>query len=243
MAGSSKIHWTNDTWNPVTGCSKVSQGCKNCYAEVLAKKFRERGMPGYENGFAVTLHPERIKQPLRWKAPRRVFVNSMSDLFHEEIPRAFLDDVWEVMAQTERHTYQILTKRPENIPPDLQWLPNVWLGVSTEDQDNYVKRMPYLLQTGAPVRFISAEPLLGPIDLDAALILPDWVIVGGESGNGHRLMELDWARSLRDQCQQAAIPFFYKQGNSFHPGRDRILDGEMWEEYPCQENQTPDACA
>jgi protein gp37 len=245
MSDNSAIEWTDATWNPVTGCTEVSPGCDNCYAKTFAERWR--GTPGhhFENGFDVTLRPERIDQPLRWKKPRKVFVNSMSDLFHEAIPDEFIAEVFATMAKSPRHTYQVLTKRHgrmrsllkrlsfrDNLAHLAPWpLPNVWLGVSVEDQKRADIRIPALLNTPAAVRFLSCEPLLGPVDLemvdwDGATGLTvlehppngiDWVIVGGESGPGARPMDPAWARQLRDQCQAASVPFHFKQWGAFAP--------------------------
>lgn len=305
-----KIEWTDETWNPVTGCTKVSPGCDNCYAEKITERFHGKG------SFAeVKLHPDRLDHPLRWRKPRRVFVNSMSDLFHEAIPDDYLARVFAVMALTPQHTYQILTKRhgrmrsllrdechcgsghapsihlrsamawavskanPDRVPGvpdeaehriyfDTPWpLRNVWLGVSVEDQKRADLRIPALLDSPAAVRFLSCEPLLGGVDLKAHWLRPtfpgpriSWAIIGGESGPGARPMHPDWARHLRDQCQAAGVPFFFKQWGSWAPavnldpdlrerateqiaGQDyvcrvgkkaagRVLDGRAWDEYP-----------
>lgn len=310
-----KIEWTDATWNPITGCSKVSAGCKNCYAERFAK--RMAGRLGYpvENPFAVTLHPDRLDKPLNWRKPRRIFVNSMSDLFHPDVPDAFIDRVFAWMGVANWHTFQVLTKRPKRMASYLsasatpirvlgrmnflgraritswpalghnEWpLPNVWLGTSVENQRAADERIPLLLQTPAAVRWISAEPLLGPVNLSRfkpfdgecfcqyrsdgckpqeALGCPetaiDWVVVGGESGPGARPMHPDWARSLRDQCKAAGVPFLFKQHGEWRKatqadwdnpktkvreyfGRHyvrvgkkaagRLLDGVLHDEYP-----------
>jgi len=304
MADNSKIEWTEASWNPVTGCVEVSPGCDNCYAKTFAERWR--GIPGhhFEQGFDVTLRPERLGQPMRWTRPRRIFVNSMSDLFHDAIPDEFIARVFAVMAATPRHTYQLLTKRharmrsllnnpewrsdvfPRESVLDLHgpsrplptWpLSNVWLGVSVEDQKWADIRIPALLDTPAAIRWLSMEPLLGPVDLrDCAGVdaleqdwvggdsggsgaphpFVDWVVVGGESGRGARPMEPSWARSLRDQCTKAGVPFFFKQWGQWAPDGDapyapgtvpdmhsmiwcsskklagRELDGRMWDEYP-----------
>ncbi len=316
MSDNSKIEWTDATWNPVTGCTKVSPGCDHCYAETFAERFR--GVPGhhFENGFDVQLRPDKLDQPLRWKRPRRVFVNSMSDLFHDSVPDNYIGSVFEVMAKAPQHTFQILTKRPGRMRSllnrwarqgeaeswagpatavfrraDMVWcgpiawpLPNVWLGVSAEDQKWADIRIPALLETPAAVRFVSAEPLMGPIDLrhwvpdldddgeklcqphgkwmddDHGCSVLDWVIVGGESGPGARPMHPDWARSIRDQCQAASVPFHFKQWGAWSWRMDdpwpddvdgvlgkgrgwvrarvgkraagRELDGRTWDEYP-----------
>ena len=320
MGDKTGIQWTDATWNPIRGCSRVSEGCRNCYAEKVAKRFNGPGMPydgliartGQWNG-KITIADNLIDRPLRWKKPRRIFVNSMSDLFHENVPDSVIDKVFAVMALSKKHTFQILTKRPErmlaycktlgrhhsydrvsiaakeirkskgffwSLDNNAGWhLPNVWLGVSVEDQATADERIPLLLQTPSAVRWISAEPLLGPIDLDAMSRTPgadpdevtevddeygpplsgvggiDWVVVGGESGPGARPMHLDWARSLRDQCQAADVPFFFKQWGEFAPNwfcdddgkydggpiwmdrvgkksAGRLLDGREHNEYP-----------
>jgi protein gp37 len=229
----SKIEWTDRTWNPVTGCTKVSQGCKNCYAERLYERFHGHG--SFKN---ILMHSNRLDQPLHWKKPSMVFVNSMSDLFHEDVPFEFVDMCFMIMAEASTHTFQILTKRPErlleysknNLLEDLWPLPNVWLGVSVEDQKAADERIPVLIKIPAAVRFLSCEPLLGPINLSirfsscstiealhshpcTSIDKPfiSWVICGGESGPGARPMHPEWARSLRDQCQAAGVPFFFKQ--------------------------------
>ena len=311
MATNSKIEWTDATWNPVTGCSKVSEGCRNCYAERLSHRFGWTKKPwtGPNAGENLKLHPERMEQPLRWKKPRRVFVNSMSDLFHEEVPFEFIQDVFDVMVKAWWHTFQILTKRPERMKNFMErfmaqrreyaetlkdneirrqareWAAhppkNIWLGVSVENQKAADERIPYLLETPAAVRFLSCEPLLGPVDLTNYLPYSyqatdewgaftdvydqpgvDWVIVGGESGPGARPMHPDWVRSIRDQCQEAGVPFFFKQWGSWFPlgqksngwngiskhrndewpfqpmyriGKQlagRLLDGREWNEMP-----------
>lgn len=223
------IEWTDVTWNPTTGCDKVSPGCKNCYAERLVERFPQ----SFPQGFRFTLHPERLRQPYRWRKPRRVFVNSMSDLFHEQMPMSFLLEIFKVMRETPQHTYQILTKRHKRLlelDPFIDWPPNVWMGVSVENQ-KYAERIDFLRQTGAKVKFVSCEPLLGPVELDLRGI--DWVIVGGESGPNHRPIDPAWVRSLRDQCQRANVPFFFKQwGGRTSKSGGRLLDGRTWDELP-----------
>jgi protein gp37 len=208
-ASTTAIEWTDATWNPVTGCDKVSPGCDHCYAEKIALSDTKN----FPTGFAVTLHPERLDKPLHWRRPRRVFVNSMSDMFHDQIADEFIEQVWNTMAAAPRHTFQILTKRPgrmRSLAHRLPVLSNVWLGVSAEDQRWAEIRVPVLLDTPAAVRFISAEPLLGAIDLTPYLPQLDWVIVGGESGPNYRPMNPDWARDLRDQCTSAGVAFLFK---------------------------------
>ncbi|WP_055108914.1 DUF5131 family protein [Paenibacillus ihumii] len=298
MSDKTGIEWADATWNPVTGCTKVSEGCRNCYAKTFTERFE--GTPGhyFETGFKVTVRPEKLDQPLRWKRPRRIFVNSMSDLFHPDVPDGYIDQVFAVMALCPQHTFQVLTKRPERmleyitsrreniceslafeapdgqrvidllggewIPPqigefgrveikgyfdnvEIPWpLPNVWLGVSVENQKAADERTPLLLQTPAAVRFLSCEPLLGPVIIpevfmnridwgegprdwpDGAGII-DWIIAGGESGRGARPMHPNWARSLRDQCQAAGISFFFKQWGEFGPVNPTgLYDPEYW---------------
>jgi protein gp37 len=314
VSANSAIEWTDATWNPVTGCTKVSAGCDHCYAETFAERWR--GTPGhyFEHGFDVQLRPDKLGLPLRWRKPRKVFVNSMSDLFHDQVPDEYIAEVFAVMARTPQHTYQVLTKRHARMrsllsSPEFKgrvattygrahedadaandWLyyagwplPNVWLGVSVEDQQWADIRIPALMQTPAAVRFLSCEPLLGPIDLDVWTCpcnrrrwvddqnwspeypkewrgerspgdgrIPcgfcnhggwdeedidrpgiGWVIAGGESGRGARPMSPDWARSLRDQCQAADVPFLFKQWGGHTPKTGgRELDGRTWDQYP-----------
>ena len=289
---STKIEWTDETWSPVTGCTKVSEGCRNCYAERMAKRLAGRyGYPAdgmycitcmeYHEGeecptclgrliprssFDVTLQPDRLDQPLRWKKPRMVFIPSMGDLFHKDVPFEFVDTVFDIMARADRHTFQLLTKRPERMLAFTQewdygdWLlPNVWFGVSVENQEMADERIPLLLQTPAAVRFVSCEPLLGPVELGYECLEcgeyyrfseisnaegecrdgvgcsgserwrgVDWVIVGGETGPGARPMDPDWARDIRDQCQEAGVPFFFKQMS----GRQTIPDDLRIREMP-----------
>jgi protein gp37 len=234
MGDHSAIEWTDATWNPVTGCTKVSPGCKHCYAERLAARLQAMGNQRYRNGFAVTLHPDQVDLPLRWAQPRRIFVNSMSDLVHEAVPEAFIARVFAVMARAPRHIFQVLTKRADRaaeLAPRLPWPPNVWQGVSVETA-RYTGRIERLRRIPAAVRFLSVEPLLGPIP---ALPLDgiDWVIVGGESGPRHRPLDPVWARDIRDQCVRAHVPFFFKQwGGKTSKSGGRILDGRTWDETP-----------
>ena len=234
MAVGSKIEWTDATWNPVTGCNKVSPGCKLCYAERLSKRLKATGMTKYRNGFALTTHPDALEIPLRWRKPRTIFVNSMSDLFHDEVPDQFVQDVFAVMEAANWHRYQVLTKRPERVADldsGLPWPEQVWLGVSVESE-GYVYRIDLLRKCGAALKFLSLEPLLGPLpnlNLDGI----DWVIVGGESGPGSRPMEAEWARDIRNQCADAGVPFYFKQwGGVFKKRNGRELDGRTWEEMP-----------
>lgn len=234
MGDKSAIEWTDATWNPVTGCSKVSPGCKNCYAERLAFRLQAMGNPRYQNGFSVTLHPDQLDLPLRWSQPRRIFVNSMSDLFHESVPEAYIHEVFGVMSRAHWHIFQILTKRAERlaeIASSLPWPQNVWQGVSVENKD-YAWRISHLVKVPAAVRFISVEPLLGPIP-HLSLRGISWVIVGGESGPGYRPVKPEWVREIRDQCLRAKIPFFFKQwGGITSKSGGRRLDRRVWNEMP-----------
>ena len=230
-----KIEWTDATWNPVTGCHKISPGCKHCYAERMSKRLHAAGMPKYRNGFAVvTTHPDALDIPLRWRKPRAIFVNSMSDLFHDAVPDDFIRQVFAVMTQAHWHRYQVLTKRPERLlalNETLPWPPQVWLGVSVES-DRYVGRIDLLRQTDAAVKFLSLEPLLGPLP-SLNLHGIDWVIVGGESGPGARPMQREWAADIRDQCLAAGVPFHFKQwGGVFKKRNGRLLDGREWNDFP-----------
>jgi protein gp37 len=236
VAIESAIEWTDATWNPVTGCTQVSPGCDHCYALTFAERFR--GVPGhpYEQGFDLRLWPERLELPLRWKKPRRIFVNSMSDLFHADVPEAFVRRVFDTMLQADWHTYQILTKRPQRLArlsQSLPWASHIWIGVSVES-NAYAWRADYLRQVPAAIRFISAEPLLGPVD---ALNLDDlhWVITGGESGAGHRRCDPAWVRDVRDRCVAEGVAYFHKQWGGRTPkAGGRILDGRTWDELPAQ---------
>lgn len=234
MSASSSIEWTDSTWNPVTGCTKVSQGCKHCYAQRFAERFR--GIPGhpFEQGFDLRLWPDRLELPLQWKEPRRIFVNSMSDLFHERVPTAFIRKVFATMGAARQHTFQILTKRAKRVGelgPSLPWKPNIWQGVSIERMD-VAWRADELRKVPADVRFLSLEPLLGPLDeLDLSGI--QWVIVGGESGPGARPMKKEWVRTIRDICHRESVPFFFKQWGGVQKARaGRVLDGKLHDEFP-----------
>ncbi|MFK0732425.1 MAG: DUF5131 family protein [Gloeotrichia echinulata GP01] len=223
------IEWTDKTWNPTTGCNKVSPGCVHCYAEAITKRFPNN----FKNGFDLTLHPERLKEPIKWRTPSRIFVNSMSDLFHEDVPLDFIQNVFKVIEATPWHIYQILTKRPERLlelASGLDFHKNIWLGVSVENQ-NYVERIDFLRQVPASVRFLSCEPLLGALNLDLTDI--HWVIVGGESGQKYRPMKIEWAQNIRDQCQSAGVAFFFKQiGGKTSKSGGRLLDNRIWDEMP-----------
>ncbi|MGE8022118.1 DUF5131 family protein [Peribacillus frigoritolerans] len=234
MAGKSSIEWTEATWNPVTGCNKVSQGCKHCYAERMAKRLSAMGNPRYANVFSVTLHHDLVDLPYKWKKPRKVFVNSMSDLFHEEVPLDFIQKVFKTMNETPHNTYQILTKRSKRLSElaeFLNWTPNIWIGTSVENEDvSY--RINDLRKVPAQIRFLSLEPLIGPLNF---LDLKDihWVIVGGESGPGSRPMEAEWVRTIRDQCEEQRIAFFFKQWGGVQKHRfGRVLDNKTYDEYP-----------
>jgi protein gp37 len=238
MSASTEIEWTDATWNPVTGCSKITRGCDHCYAERFSERFRGVHRHPFENGFDLTLRPERLKQPLFWRQPRRIFVNSMSDLFHKEVPRKFIDAVFDTMEDAHWHTFQVLTKRSSLMTRYLKSRygtglapSHIWLGVSVEDAKNVV-RMKHLRAAQASVKFISFEPLLGPvgkINLDGI----HWTIVGGESGPESRPMAQEWATEIRDQCRAAKVAFFFKQWGGVRPkSGGRLLDGREWNQYP-----------
>lgn len=231
----SKIEWTDETWNPITGCTKVSPGCKNCYAEKMAKRLQYMGAAKYRNGFDVTIHHGSLRKPYRWKKPRMIFVNSMSDLFHEKVPDSFIIDVFNTMVENPRHTFQVLTKRPERMAKiawELPFSENVWLGVSVESQ-KYTSRIYSLLDVGAKVHFLSCEPLLGPLDLNPWLDELNWIIVGGESGPKARPMDPQWVISIRDQCEKAKVPFFFKQWGGVNKKKTgRLLHGLEYNGMP-----------
>lgn len=235
MGERSSIEWTEASWNPVTGCSRVSPGCKHCYAQRIARRLQARGNPRYHNGFKVTQQADLLNLPLRWHRPRMIFVNSMSDLFHEEVPLEFIQEVFGVMVQAHWHTFQVLTKRANRLielAPHLSWPPNAWVGVSIENQD-YAWRADCLRDVPAKVRFLSCEPLLGDLNLKLEGI--HWVIVGGESGLGARPMQEEWVRAVRDQCVEAGLPFFLKQWGGVWDKRGKekaLLDGKLWQEWP-----------
>lgn len=260
MSGKSKIEWTDATWNPVTGCTKVSPGCAHCYAETFAKRFR--GVPDhpYEQGFDLKLWPDRLNLPLTWQGPRMIFVNSMSDLFHEDVPDDFISKVCDIMSRAKHHIFQVLTKRSERMlkwtmahfcsdgsrkDGKPTWPQNVWLGVSLENQD-YIWRIRHLQKTPATIRFLSIEPLLSHVSLDSSLLETiQWVIVGGESGPRARPMEPKWVYEIRAQCEKYRVPFFFKQWGTYDPtgkrvGKKfagRILDGRTWDEVPVSLSQ------
>ena len=234
MALSSSIEWTDSTWNPVTGCTKISSGCSNCYAERMALRLKAMGNPSYLNGFNVTLHEDILTLPLKWKKPQTIFVNSMSDLFHDDIPVEFIQRVFEIMRRADWHCFQILTKRSERmleLSPQLPWVSNIWMGVTVE-ADNYTYRIEHLSKTGAKVKFLSLEPLLSPIS-NLQLKGIDWVIVGGESGPNARPMKKDWVVDIRNQCQNEKVPFFFKQWGGINKKKaGRELEGRIWNETP-----------
>ena len=234
MSTLSEIEWTDVTWNPVTGCTKISHGCKHCYAERMAKRLREMGVKKYRGGFSVAVHESTLGDPLKWKQPRLVFVNSMSDLFHQSVPATFIDRVFDVMIHAPQHVFQVLTKRPNRVlqmNERLCWSPNIWLGTSIESQ-RWLSRLEQLKESSARVKFLSLEPLLGPLP-DLKLGGIDWVIVGGESGPGARPMEADWVRNIRDQCIRDDVPFFFKQwGGVFKKKTGRTLDDREWNQMP-----------
>lgn len=240
VAQRSSIEWTDATWNPVTGCTQVSPGCGHCYAKTFAERWR--GIPGhhYEMGFDLTLRPDRLQQPLEWKRPSTIFVNSMSDLFHEDVPLDHIAAVFETMREAHWHTFQVLTKRAERLAelaPMLPWPSNVWMGVSVENQ-RWTTRIDALRTVPAAVRFLSCEPLLAPLRLNLSGI--HWVIAGGESGPGARPMNPEWARAIRDQCVLKRVPFFFKQWGAYNEegirkgkgASGRLLDGRTWDERP-----------
>jgi len=234
MAVNSGIEWTETTWNPVTGCSKISPGCKHCYAERMALRLQAMGQPNYQNGFQVTLHERMLSLPLDWRKPRMIFVNSMSDLFHKDVPTPFIKKTFDIIRKASWHTFQVLTKRSDRFREIEQTITipkNVWLGVSVECED-YLYRIDDLRATNAPVKFLSLEPLIGPLPgLDLEGI--DWVIVGGESGPGARPMKEEWVMEIRDTCLRSGVPFFFKQwGGVFKKRAGRILDGRTWDQMP-----------
>jgi protein gp37 len=234
MSFSSSIEWTDSTWNPVTGCTKISSGCANCYAERMALRLKAMGNPSYINGFSVTLHDDLLQLPLKWKKPQSIFVNSMSDLFHNDVPVDFIQGVFDVMRRADWHCYQILTKRPERmleLNPYLPWMANILMGVTVE-ADKYTYRIDHLKKTSAKVKFLSLEPLLSPIP-NLQLKGIDWVIVGGESGPNARPIQKDWVIDIKNQCQNSKVPFFFKQWGGVNKKKaGRELEGRIWNETP-----------
>lgn len=234
MSGLSLIEWTDATWNPVTGCTKISAGCKHCYAERMSERLKAMGKPQYVNAFELTLQPQVLEVPLRWRSPKTIFVNSMSDLFHERVGLEFTRRVFDVMNRCPQHTFQVLTKRPHiaaDMAPSLTWSPNVWMGASVEDR-RVLHRIESLRRIPAAIRFLSVEPLIGSLPrLPVAGI--DWVIVGGESGPGAREMKVEWVRAIRDRCVAKGVPFFFKQWGGVNKKKTgRVLDGRTWDEVP-----------
>ena len=234
MGLGSGIEWTESTWNPVTGCDKISPGCKYCYAERMAERLQAMGQPNYQRGFELTLQPRMLELPLHWRKPQTIFVNSMSDLFHDEVPLPYIQQVFDVMRRAHWHRFQVLTKRADRlaaVSADLTWSPNIWMGVSVEST-TYVGRIDRLRTTGAAVKFLSLEPLLGPLPgLDLRAI--DWAIVGGESGPHARPMDEAWVVDLREQCRLAGVPFFFKQwGGKNKKKAGRLLEGRTWDQMP-----------
>ncbi len=234
MASRTTIEWTEMSWNPVTGCSKCSAGCANCYAERMARRLRSMGNKRYINGFNVTLHPDLLEVPISWKSPKMIFVNSMSDLFHPKVPLYFIKQVFKIMGECSQHIFQLLTKRSERlseIAPKLTWSDNIWLGVTAENS-NVIHRLKDLKKTQADVKFVSCEPLIGPIDR-LPLSGIDWLIVGGESGPGARPMKKEWVENIRLQCKRANVPFFFKQWGGVHKKKaGRLLNGNIYDEMP-----------
>ena len=234
MSTISSIEWTDTTWNPVTGCTKISHGCKHCYAERMSRRLQAMGVEKYRRGFEIVEHPSVLDEPLAWRKPRMVFVNSMSDLFHQSVSSEFIEAVFSVMNRAPRHTFQVLTKRPARVAQldrRLRWTPNIWLGVTIESE-RWMDRLALLVQTGAQTKFLSLEPLLGPLP-SLHLEGVDWVITGGESGPGARPVEANWIRDIRDLCLESEVPFFFKQwGGVFKKRTGRTLDGKVWNQWP-----------
>lgn len=228
------IEWTEVTWNPTTGCNKISEGCRFCYAEIMSRRLQAMGQPKYQNGFELTLHADTLTIPYTWKKPRIVFVNSMSDLFHKNIPLDYIREVFRVMKDNHMHTFQVLTKRADILARYnslLDWAPNIWMGVSVENQ-KVIERIDYLRNTGAFIKFLSLEPLIGPIQ-DLNLFNIDWVIVGGESGPKARPMKKEWVIDIKDQCDKADVKFFFKQWGGFNKKKaGRQLEGKTYNEMP-----------
>ncbi|MFC2170907.1 DUF5131 family protein [Calditrichota bacterium] len=240
MAMSSRIEWTESTWNPITGCNKVSPGCKHCYAERMSKRLQAMGQQNYRDGFEVRVHEHVLEFPLKWKKPQTIFVNSMSDLFHEKVTEEFIFRIFDVMKRAHWHRFQILTKRSERLLEMnqlLEWAENIWMGVSVENQ-KYTSRIDPLRQTNANIKFLSIEPLIGPIDvLDLEGI--DWVIVGGESGPKSRVIKKEWIIKIRDMCLESGVPFFFKQWGGVNKKKNgRSLEGKKWNQMPDIEQDT-----
>lgn len=232
-----KIEWTEATWNPTSGCTKISSGCKNCYAERMSKRLQAMGVEKYKDGFELRMHPDVLNEPYSWRNPRTVFVNSMSDLFHEDMPFEYIEKVFKVMNDNPIHTFQVLTKRAEILSQyadRLNWTKNIWMGVTVENQDN-ISRVDFLGRVKANVRFLSIEPLLSRIE-NLNLENIDWVIVGGESGPGARRMDESWVIEIKEQCVNQSTPFFFKQwGGTNKKKNGRLLEGQIWDEMPERE--------
>lgn len=238
MATQSRIEWTESTWNPLTGCTKISPGCKYCYAERMAKRLQAMNQPNYVNGFKLTMHEHVLEKPLEWKTPQVIFVNSMSDLFHKDVPLEFIQRVFDTMKRAHWHQFQVLTKRSDRLAelsPYLEWTDNIWMGVSVENE-KYTFRIDDLRKTGAKIKFLSVEPLIGPIS-KMNLKGINWVIVGGESGPGARPLEREWVVNIRDQCLKDKVPFFFKQWGGVQKKKTgRLLDGKTWDQMPVDVN-------
>jgi protein gp37 len=234
MSGNSSIEWTESTWNPLTGCTKISPGCKHCYAERMARRLQAMGQPNYRNGFELELHEQVLDYPLHWKKPQMIFVNSMSDLFHERVPAEFINEVFDIMRKASWHTFQVLTKRSSRLmtlSDSINWPENVWMGVSIENQ-LYTYRIEHLVSTHARIKFLSLEPLLGPLH-NLRLDNIDWVIVGGESGPGARPLKENWVIDIRDQCLNSNVAFFFKQWGGIRKKKQgRLLQGKVWNMLP-----------
>jgi len=234
MAEKSTIEWTESTWNPVTGCTKISTGCENCYAERMAKRLQAMGQPNYRNGFKLTCHQHVLDLPLHWKKPQMIFVNSMGDLFHKQVSKEFILKIFDTMNKASQHTFQILTKRAmhlEDLSSSLPWSENIWMGVTVENSD-YKERINSLRRTGAYIKFLSLEPLLGDVGV-LNLEGIDWVIVGGESGPKARPIKAGWVRDIQEQCKEQNVSFFFKQWGGINKKKNgRLLDGQTWDELP-----------
>jgi len=237
MAQKSKIEWTESTWNPITGCTKISEGCQNCYAEKMAARLQSMGQEKYKNGFKLSLHPNELEKPLKWKKSQVIFVCSMSDLFHKDVPSEYIIKVFEIMNKAHWHTFQVLTKRSERLLEfidKVDWTPNIWLGVTVESQ-NYTSRVNDLVKTPASVKFLSIEPMISEIK-EIPLKGVDWVIVGGESGTSSRYLDPSWVISVKNQCVKANVPFFFKQWGGVNKKKNgRLLEGRTWSEQPRQQ--------